>query len=75
MYIAEKSSWYLERVIWLVAGSFTLISAILAWLHNPLWLLFTGFVGMNLIIFSLTGFCIMANFLVMLGFKSGIKKN
>jgi len=69
MYIANKNSWYLERVIWLIAGVFTLSSAILAWLHNPLWLILTGLVGINLIIFAATGFCLMANILYKLGFR------
>ncbi|MBP2638520.1 MAG: hypothetical protein H6Q72_4427 [Firmicutes bacterium] len=70
MYLAKNDHWYLERVIWLIAGVFTLGSAILAWLHHPYWLILTGLVGVNLIVFALTGFCIMANILYVLGFQS-----
>ena len=69
MYIAKTDSWYLERIIWLVAGIFSLSSAVLAWLHSPYWLILTGLVGINLIIFALTGFCLMANILYKLGAK------
>ena len=68
MYFAPKDSWYLERVIWLVAGVFTLAGTLLANFHSLWWLLLTGLVGVNLIIFALTGFCIMANILYRLGF-------
>ncbi len=72
MYMAKTDGWYLERVIWLVAGTITLTSAVLAWLHSPGWLILTGLVGVNLIVFGLTGFCVMANILTKLGFKSRI---
>jgi len=73
MYIAKNDNWYLERVIWLVAGFMTLLSAVLAYFYSPYWLILTAFIGVNLIIFALTGFCIMANLLVKLGFKSKIQ--
>ncbi len=72
MYIAKKDSWYLERVIWLVAGLFTLIGALLTWFHSPYWVILTALVGVNLLIFALTGFCLMANILYKLGFRSRI---
>jgi len=69
MYTAPTDRWYLERVIWLVAGSIILISTTLAVLVNSYWIILTMAAGINLIIFSFTGFCIMANILV----KAGIK--
>jgi len=69
MYRAQTDSWYLERLIWLIAGIFTLGSAVLAWLHSPYWLILTALVGINLIVFSLTGFCLMANIIYKLGAK------
>ena len=74
MYIAKTDNWYLERVIWLIAGLFALSSAMLAWLHSPYWLLLTGLVGVNLIVFSLTGFCLMANIIYSLGVKPRLQK-
>ena len=69
MYIAYKEKWYLERVIWLVAGIVILTGSILSLVVNPYWILLTLFAGINLIIFSFTGFCIMANILVKAGFR------
>ncbi|MFZ5996556.1 MAG: YgaP family membrane protein [Nitrospirota bacterium] len=74
LYIAKTDSWYLERIIWLIAGVFTLASAILAWVHSPYWLILTALVGINLLIFALTGFCLMANILYKLGAKPRLQK-
>lgn len=46
-----------ELVIRRFAGVFILISLGLGWWVSPWWLLFTAFVGVNLIQSSLTGFC------------------
>lgn len=73
MYLASNKEWYLERAIWLVAGLFTLASAALAAFHSPYWLILTALVGANLIIFALSGFCIMANLLHKLGLRSGLR--
>jgi hypothetical protein len=71
MYIAKTDSWYLERIIRLIAGSLTLASAVLAWLHSLYWLILTALVGINLLIFAFTGFCLMANILYQLGARPG----
>ena len=47
----------LERYIRLFAGTFILVSLLLAHLHSPNWLWFTAFVGFNLLQSSLTRFC------------------
>jgi Protein of unknown function (DUF2892) len=46
-----------ENMIRAIAGSFVLVSLALAQLHSPYWLLFTGFVGANLLQSSVTHFC------------------
>jgi hypothetical protein len=74
MYIAQTDSWYLERLIWLIAGIFSLGSALLAWLHSPYWLILTGLVGVNLIVFALTGFCLMANIIYRLGARPRLQR-
>lgn len=74
MYVAKTDGWYLERVIWMLAGIFTLSSALLAWAHSPYWLILTGLVGVNLIIFSITGFCVMANIIYSLGAKPRLQR-
>ncbi len=75
MYIAKTDSWYLERIIWLIAGIFSLASAVLAWVYSPYWLILTALVGINLIVFALTGFCLMANILYKLGARSKLQKD
>ena len=59
----------MERYIRAIAGSFILISLLLAWLHSPWWLAFTAFVGLNLLQSAFTGWCLMENFLERLGVR------
>src|SRR3974390_926151 len=47
----------MEMIIRRFAGSFILISLLLAHYQSPLWLLFTAFVGFNLLQSSFTNFC------------------
>lgn len=61
----------IERIVLAVAGSFVLISAILAATVSPLWLWFTGFVGLNLLQSAFTGFCPLATILKKLGKEAG----
>ncbi len=53
------------------AGSFILISLILSLLFSPYWLLFTAFVGANLLQSAFTGFCPLARILKVFGAKPG----
>jgi hypothetical protein len=50
-----------------------LVSLGLAYFSSNYWLILAGLVGLNLIIFSLTGFCLMANILVKLGVRTSLK--
>lgn len=61
----------IDRIVLAVAGAFILISLALAHYHNPLWLWFTAFVGLNLFQSAFTGFCPMAMILKKLGKQSG----
>jgi Protein of unknown function (DUF2892) len=61
----------LERWIRLVAGTFVLMSLILSRVHSPYWLLFTAFVGLNLLQSSLTRWCLMEDILRKLGVREG----
>ena len=47
----------IERAIRVIAGTFVLLSLVLAQLVNPWWLLLAAFVGVNLIQSAFTGFC------------------
>jgi hypothetical protein len=61
----------IDRVVFAVAGSFILISLLLAHYHSENWLWFTAFVGANLFQSAFTGFCPMAIILKKLGVKPG----
>ncbi len=53
----------MERWIRLIAGSFILISLLLAYYVSPYWLWFTAFVGANLFQSALTKWCLMEKIL------------
>ena len=61
----------IDRIVIAVAGSFILISLLLAHFHSENWLWFTAFVGANLLQSAFTGFCPMAIILKKLGVKPG----
>ena len=61
----------IDRVVFAVAGSFILISLLLAHYQSANWLWFTAFVGANLLQSAFTGFCPMAMILKKLGVKPG----
>jgi hypothetical protein len=46
-----------DLVIRRFAGAFVILSVALGWFVSPWWYLFTGFVGINLLQSSFTGFC------------------
>ena len=53
----SRRSWPLERVLFALAGTMTLLSAALAALVSPWFLLLTAFVGVNQWLFVATGAC------------------
>ncbi|MDX1754123.1 MAG: DUF2892 domain-containing protein [Salinimicrobium sediminis] len=59
----------LNRVIRGIAGTFILISLLLAVYVNINWLWFTAFVGFNLLQSSLTRWCLMEDILKKFGIK------
>jgi hypothetical protein len=61
-----------DRAVMLFAGTLTLLSAILAWLVSPWWLLLAAFVGANMMQASITGFCPAAMLFKALGTKPGV---
>jgi hypothetical protein len=58
-----------NRIIRAVAGSFVLISLLLAIYVNLNWLWFTTFVGGNLLQSSITKWCLLEDILTKLGVK------
>ena len=57
----------MHYAIRLVAGVFVLVSLALGYWVNPLWFLFTAFVGVNLIQSAFTRWCLMETILARLG--------
>lgn len=66
-YFMQTDRWYLERRIYLAVGINISVASVLSLVHSPWWLAFTGFVGLAMVWFAATGFCIMANGLYWLG--------
>lgn len=57
----------IHRILRLVAGSFVLISLLLAQVHSEYWLLFTAFVGLNLLQSAFTDWCPLITILRRMG--------
>jgi hypothetical protein len=60
-----------DRAVMAFAGALVLVSLALSQLHSPYWLLFTTFVGLNLVQASFTGFCPAAMVFKRLGLRAG----
>jgi hypothetical protein len=69
MYLAKIDRWYLERIIWFMAGVVSLAGVTLGIMVNKWWLALNVLVGMNMLILSVTGFCLMAVILKAVGAK------
>lgn len=69
IYRQNVKGWYLERLIFLIAGIFVLSSTLLVFSGLTNFIYFTGFIGVLLIIFALTGYCPMAMVLSRFGIK------
>ena len=54
---AERTGWPLERVLFALAGTMTLLSALLAAAISPWFLLLTAFVGVNQWLYVVVGAC------------------
>ena len=60
----------IDRIVMAFAGTVILGSLILSQYHSLNWLFLTGFVGLNLLQASFTGFCPLASILKKLGRRS-----
>lgn len=61
----------LDRAVMAFAGVMILVSVALVYFVSPWWLLFTVFIGLNLMQASFTGFCPAAIIFRKLGLGSG----
>lgn len=72
MYVVRTDSWYIERIVWLIAGMVLLVSTALAVWVDPSWIvgvIITGLVSINV---AFTGFCPVGNVLKLLGFEPAL---
>lgn len=63
--------WPLERVLFALAGTMVGLSALLSALVSPYFLLLTGFVSLNLLLFATLGSCGASIVLRVFGVRSG----
>jgi Inner membrane protein YgaP-like, transmembrane domain len=61
----------IDRAVMVFSGCMILLSLALAQTMSPYWLLFTAFVGFNLVQSAFTGFCPAAMIFKRLGLRSG----
>ena len=61
----------IDRIVMSFAGSVVLLSVLLGYFVHPGWFLLTGFVGLNQLQSSFTGFCPLAIILKRLGARTG----
>lgn len=61
-----------ERIIRIIAGTFVLVSLALGRWVDARWLLFTAFVGVNLLQSGFSGWCLMDDILRKLGVGSQV---
>lgn len=59
----------IERLLRGIAGTFILVTVLLAHYHSPYWLFFSAFVGLNLLQSAFTNWCPMMWILKKLGVK------
>ncbi len=74
MYLLKTDAWYVERIVFLLAGCLNAVSIILILAHSIYWLILTGLVTANLLVFATTGFCPSAAVLDKCGVKSLMKR-
>jgi hypothetical protein len=67
LYFMRTDRWYLERRIYTTVGVNISIGSALVLVHSIWWAAFTGFVGVAMVWFAATGFCILANALYWMG--------
>ena len=55
--MSSENRWTLERVLFVMAGTVTIVSAILAALVSPWFLILTAFVGASQLMYATVGDC------------------
>jgi Inner membrane protein YgaP-like, transmembrane domain len=70
-HIRKEPDMNIDRAVLAFAGMMVLASLALAWLVSPYWLLFTAFIGLNMLQAAFTGFCPAAMIFRKLGLRGG----
>lgn len=61
----------IDKAVFRFAGLVILVTLLLSQYHSVHWLWVTGFVGLNMLQASFTGFCPLARVLAKMGFRPG----
>ena len=72
IYIVPTNRWYIERTVWLIAGTVLLIVTALAVFVHPLFAALVYVLAAASITVSLTGFCVIGNVLKLMGFTPAL---
>ncbi len=59
----------IKNFIRIFAGSLVLIGSVLAYFYSIYWLFLTGFIGLNLLQYGFTNWCLLAKILNHFGMK------
>ena len=70
--MTPPNPWPLERALFMLAGTMTLLSILLAVVVSPWFLLLTAFVGVNQLLYVVVGFCPASLVLEHLGLRRGV---
>jgi hypothetical protein len=75
IYMVPIDRWYIERTVWLIAGTLLLIVTALAAFDRPAWGFATYVLASASIITSLTGFCVVGTLLKFFGFTPALGRS
>ncbi len=70
IYMVPVKTWYIERAVWLIAGTVMLAATVLAYYVDPRFILLATATGIASIVVALTGFCVVGNILHRFGMPS-----
>lgn len=75
IYIVPTHRWYIERAVWLIAGTVLFLCTALAAFIQPIWAVGVYALAIASITVSLTGFCVVGNVLKLLGFTPALGRS
>jgi hypothetical protein len=67
VYIVPVNTWFVERAVWVIAGTVVLGATALAWYVHPLFVLLVAATGIASILVAFTGFDLPGSILVRMG--------